>query len=78
MGVGTIKGHWGVSGDVRSLLGASRECRYSGARRGIDGIRGHLGAPSGFLGVRGLLGGCQQGISGCRECQGCIWGWQGV
>ena len=40
---------WRVSrglGGVRGVLGASRECRYSGARRGIGGIRG----------IGGLLG----------------------
>ena len=31
--------------------GAGRECRYSGARRGIGSMRGHLGSPRG-------VGGC--------------------
>ena len=34
--------------------GADRECRYSGARRGIGGIRGHWG----LLGDVGASGGC--------------------
>ena len=34
-----------VVGGVRDVLGAGRECRYSGARRGRGGIREHLGAP---------------------------------
>ena len=32
-----------ASGGVRGVLGAGRECRYSGARRGIGSIRGHWG-----------------------------------
>ena len=39
--------HWG-----------SRECRYSGASRGIGGIRGHLG-------LQGVSG----GIGAGRECR---------
>ena len=31
----------------QGCIGAGRECRYSGVRRGIGGIRGHWG----FLGV---------------------------
>ena len=42
-GVGAVRGHWGV----RDVLGTGRDCRYSGARRCIHGIRGHWG----FLGV---------------------------
>ena len=38
---------------------AGRECRYSGARRGISGIRGHLGVPR-VLGYWGPLG--HQGV----------------
>ena len=34
---------------------AGRECRYSGARRGIGGIRGHWG----FLGDVGAVSVCQ-------------------
>ena len=36
------KGHWGFLegvGGTGDVLGADRECRYSGARRGIGGIR---------------------------------------
>ena len=36
--------------------GAGRECRYSGARRGIGGIRGHLVVP-GVLEVLRVTGG---------------------
>ena len=36
----------GVIG-VRAVLGAGRECRYSGARRGIGSIRGYWGSPRG-------------------------------
>ena len=28
-------------GSVRGVLGAGRECRYSGTRRGIGGIMGY-------------------------------------
>ena len=38
-----VRGDWGMSGDVRVSVvhwGAGRECRYSGASRGIGGIRG--------------------------------------
>ena len=31
-------------GGVRDVLGAGRECWYSGARRGISGIRGNGGS----------------------------------
>ena len=47
---GDIRGHQGVSG---MYWGAGRDSRYSGARRGIEGIRGYWG----------LLG-CVQGIGG--------------
>ena len=49
MGIGGIRGHWGlvgvlgVSGGIRGVMGvweAGKECRYTGARRGI----GHKGA----------------------------------
>ena len=36
--------------------GAGRECRYSGARRGMGGIRGQLRAPRG-LGPSGVYWG---------------------
>ena len=41
--------------------GAGRVCRYSGARRAIGDIRGHLG----FLGGVGHVGAIM-GIRGCR------------
>ena len=31
---------------IRGVLGAGKECRYSGARRGIGGLRG-IGWPQG-------------------------------
>ena len=39
-GVGSCQGVSGGVKSVRSVLGAGRDCRYSGARRGIGGIRG--------------------------------------
>ena len=36
---------------MRGVFGAGRECRYSGARRSIGGIRGHWGAVRGCQGV---------------------------
>ena len=75
-GVGAIRGCWRASGGVwgvRGILGAGRECRYSGARRGIGGIRGHWGLLRGVGGV-----GEPSGHQGCRGCQACIGGWQGV
>ena len=39
---GPLQGIRGCQG-VRCVLGASRECRYSGAKKGIGGIRGHWG-----------------------------------
>ena len=37
-------------------LGAGRECRYTGARRGIGGIRGHWGALRVCKGCQGCIG----------------------
>ena len=54
-------------------MGAGRDCRYSGAKRGIGGIRGHLGTPRACRGCRGHFG----GVRGCRV-SGVIWGWQGL
>ena len=42
----------GGVGGVRGVLGTGRECRYSGTRRGIGGIRGHWGLPRGVGAVR--------------------------
>ena len=58
-------------GGVRCVLAAGRECRYSGARRGIGGIRGHwglLGDVGCWEAVRG-----KSGASGCRVL-GAYWG----
>ena len=41
--LGALGGIKGPSGGVRGALGAGRECRYSGATRGIGGIRVHRG-----------------------------------
>ena len=54
---GTIWGHQGC-------IGAGRECRYSGTRRGI----GHIGGIGALLGVLGESG----GIRGCSGYEGCI------
>ena len=51
---------------VRGVLGAHKECRYSGARRDIGGIRA-LGAPRGCSGY-------QKAVRGVRGC----WGVKGV
>ena len=70
--MGTPRGCWGPLGDIRDVgcIGAGRECRFSGARRGIGGIRGHLGIPR-VLGSWSHWG--HQGVSGL------YWGdWQGV
>ena len=53
---------------------ASRECRYSGTRRGIGGKRMHWGAPRDVGGVGAVRG----DIRRCRGCIGCIGGWQEV
>ena len=50
---------------VRGALGAGRECRYSGASRGIGGIRG-------LLGVHGDVRGHQLGT-----VRGVLEAWQG-
>ena len=51
--LGPLGGIRGV-GAVRDVLGAGRECRYSGARRGIGGIRGYLGLLGGVGAIRGV------------------------
>ena len=55
---------------------ADRECRYSGARKGIGGIRGHWELFRG-VGVVGPLGGVR-GMSAVEGVSGVHWGWQGV
>ena len=52
--LGGVEAIWGCQG----VLGASRDSRYSGTRRGIGGIR-TLGAP---MGCRAVWG--HQGVSG--------------
>ena len=51
--------------------GAGRECRYSGARRDISGIRELLGAPR-DVGPSGSYRGV--GVSGCIGVSGVYWG----
>ena len=64
-----VGGHLGVLGyvgGVRGVLGAGRDSRHTGARRGIR-ASGGIGAP----------GACSRPfwvIRGCRGCQGCIGG----
>ena len=67
-----VLGHKGAS-RCRGCIGAGRECRYSGARKGIGGIRGPLGA----LRVVGGVGGHQwvYGYKGCRGVRDAL-GWQ--
>ena len=45
-----VLGPLGVLGGIRGCMGADRECRYSGTRRGIGSIRGHWGSPRGVGG----------------------------
>ena len=52
-------------GPLGGVLGAGRDCRYSGARIGIGSIRG----------IRGLVG--VQGVLGPLGCQGCMGGLAG-
>ena len=61
---GTFRGSQGVLGPlggVRGVLGAGRECRYSGTRRSIGGIRGIRVAHRGVGAIRGVR---------VWECQG--------
>ena len=51
-GVWENQGSQGCIEGFRGVLGAGRECRYSGARRGIGGIRGYWGA----RGVGAIMG----------------------
>ena len=53
------------------MLGAGRECRYSGPRRSIGGIRGYWGCfrGAGVLGHQGCMGaGRECRYSGARRC----------
>ena len=65
-----------MSGAIRVCRGVRvywklADCRYSGARRGIGGIRGHWGVPR-------SRGGHFGGLGGIRGCQGCIEGLAGT
>ena len=50
---------------------ADRECRYSGARKGIGSIRG-IGSPRGCRGCSGAVRGCQEDVTGCRGVRGVL------
>ena len=65
----------GIRG-VGECIGAGRECRYSGARRGIDNIRG-IGDLLGGVGVLGAIRGIRWHHGG-RGCQGVFGSWQGM
>ena len=52
----------------RGLLGTGRDCRYSGAREGIGGIREHWGLLGDVEGGVELL----EGIRGCRGVRGVL------
>ena len=65
---------WGIGGirgcrDVMGVLGAGRDCRYSGTRRCIGGIR-----------VEGAPRGCRGAVLGHQGCRvsGVYWDWQGL
>ena len=72
----------GASGTVSGVLGAGRECRYLGARRGIGSIRGHW-APrvSGvYLGTgrECRYSGTRRGIGGIRGHWGLLGDVEGI
>ena len=46
------QGHQGCRG-CQGCIGAGREYRYSGTRRGIGGIMGHLGVLKGVGAIKG-------------------------
>ena len=58
MGVGVLWHLWGIREcrGVRGVLEGWQECRYSGARRGIEGIRGYWGLLGGIGGLKGYYG----------------------
>ena len=60
----------GGVGGVRGVLGADRDSRFSGARRGIKASRGFglLGVQGPIWGVRGVLG--LEGILGNQVRRG--------
>ena len=52
-------GHYGTSGGVgcaRGVLGACRDSRYTGTRRGIGSIRSHFRVPRGVGAIWGTSG----------------------
>ena len=66
----------GGVGGVKGVLGAGRECRYSGVRRGIGAKRGHWGLIVVLGAIEGIRG--SQGCRGVRRCRGVrdALGWQ--
>ena len=50
------------------VFGTGRECRYPGARRGIDGIRGMWGIPGVLRAIKGASG-C---VGGVRDVLGLV------
>ena len=66
-----VRGHQGVVRGCKGVLGAGRECRYSGARRDICDIRA-LGTPRGVVGVREHWG--HKGASRGEGLSGVHWG----
>ena len=57
---------------VMGALGAGRECRYSGASRGISWLQGVLGTPRecrGHWGLSGEIGAARGALGPGRECR---------
>ena len=59
----------GCVGGIRGVLGAGRDCRYSGARRGI-GASGGIEGSWGCRACRGTILGASQGVEGIRSVSG--------
>ena len=66
-----------VTGGIRGVLGAGRDCRYSGARR-VKGASGDLGAFLQGVKVKGTILEVSWDHQGCRGYQGCIGGLAGT
>ena len=63
--MGGIRGAPRGVGAISVCIGAGRECRYLGARKGIGDIRGHLGLLVGVEAIRWYQG----YIGGLAECR---------